>query len=69
MVKLLVGAALGLFAMSIAADAQQKIGVLSDEQPALAGLNFRPFEQGLRELGGCRGKEYYLRASIRGREE
>jgi len=56
MVKLLVGAALGLFAMSIAADAQQKIGVLSDEQPALAGLNFRPFEQGLRELGDVEGK-------------
>jgi hypothetical protein len=39
---------------SRSADAQQptkKIGILSDETPALAAKFFEPFEQGLRDLG------------------
>ena len=53
---LIVTLALGLFAWSFSAGAQQPqkvplIGILSDESPSLGAKSLEPFAQGLRDLG------------------
>jgi putative ABC transport system substrate-binding protein len=57
-ISLLDGAAVG---WQFAASAQQtakiaRIGVLSDQSPALSSLDLAPFEKGLRELGYAEGQ-------------
>ena len=59
--RLVVAVALGLFAWSLSADAQQparvaQVGILSDESPLLAAKTFEPFAQGLRDLGWVEGQ-------------
>ncbi len=60
-VRLVVALALGLFACSLSAGAQQptrvpRVGVLSDEGPLLGATTFEPFAQGLRDLGYIEGQ-------------
>src|SRR6266851_5605521 len=60
-VRLVVALALGLFACSLSAGAQQptrvpRVGVLSDEGPLLGATSFEPFAQGLRDLGYIEGQ-------------
>jgi putative ABC transport system substrate-binding protein len=59
--RLIIAFALGLFAWSLSADAQQptrvaRIGILSDEGSSLAAKTFEPFAQGLRDLGYMEGQ-------------
>jgi hypothetical protein len=54
--RLIVALALGLFAWTLSAGAQQpakiaRVGILSDESPSLGATTFEPFAQGLRDLG------------------
>ena len=58
--RLIVAVALGLFAWSVSADAQQptripRVGILSDE-PRLLQTFFEPFAQGMRDLGYVEGQ-------------
>jgi len=58
---LIVTLALGLFAWSFSAGAQQPqkvplIGILSDESPSLGAKSLEPFAHGLRDLGWAEGE-------------
>ena len=58
---LIVTLALGLFAWSFSAGAQQPqkvplIGILSDESPSLGAKSLEPFAHGLRDLGWAEGQ-------------
>jgi putative ABC transport system substrate-binding protein len=59
--RLIAALALGLFAWSLSAGAQQpekvpRLGILSDESPSLGAKTFEPFAQGLRDLGYIEGQ-------------
>jgi putative tryptophan/tyrosine transport system substrate-binding protein len=59
--RLILALALGLFAWSVSADAQQptgvpRVGILSDYSPLLAAKSVEPFVQGLRDLGYVEGQ-------------
>src|ERR1700686_4278258 len=59
--RLVVALALGLFAWSLSADAQQparipRIGFLSDENPLLPAKSFESFAQGFQALGYIDGQ-------------
>src|SRR5215472_6712632 len=59
--RFIVALALGLFAWSLSASAQQppkipRIGILSDEGPSQASKTFELFAQGLQELGWADGR-------------
>jgi putative ABC transport system substrate-binding protein len=59
--RLLFALALGLFAWSLSAIAQQptnvaRVAILSDESPSLGATTFAPFAQGLRDLGYIEGQ-------------
>ncbi len=59
--RLIVALAVGLFACSLAATAQQpakvaRVGILSDESPMLGANSFEAFAQGLRDLGWVEGQ-------------
>ena len=59
--RLIAALALGLFAWSLSAGAQQpgkvpRLGILSDESPSLGAKTFEPFAQGLRDLGWIEGQ-------------
>jgi putative ABC transport system substrate-binding protein len=59
--RFIVAFALGLFAWSLSASAQQppkvpRIGILSDEGPSQASKTFELFAQGLQELGWADGR-------------
>ena len=59
--RLIIAIALGLFAWSPSADAEQptkvpRIAILSDETPSLGAKNFEPFAHGLRDLGWIEGQ-------------
>jgi putative ABC transport system substrate-binding protein len=58
---LIVAFALGFFAWSISAGAQQptripRVGILADESPSLGAKSFQPFAQGLQDLGYVEGQ-------------
>ena len=60
-IRLIVALALGLFACSLAATAQQptklaRVGILSDESPMLGANSFEVFADGLRKLGWVDGQ-------------
>ena len=63
--RLIIAIALGLFASSPSADAEQptkvpRIAILSDETPSLGAKNFEPFAHGLRDLGWVEGRNLVI---------
>ena len=59
--RLIAAFALGLFAWTVSAAAQQppkiaRVAVLSDESSSLGAMTFEPFVQGLRDLGYIEGQ-------------